>query len=325
MTDKGEHPVVNDPELVNTLSEKKIDNHVDKDPELVNTGYLKLSEKKVDLHVDKDPELVEKDDINQNEANKESDDSRESDDENRADDSDREDRFVETDKHPEFMQSREFKDLKPYYNGSVLDDRNAEMRKSIYYIRQHWDEYDSFIVALKQLFLSDEPIEFKDPHTNNDFEKLFSKQRNWMTEESVQQEEPTYEAIRLYTSKEGYSRIYRLCNHVFRDEKCLVSVDEIRSVVFLIELINIDLYNYCLRYPEKRDLQGTAYRGMVLDEVDFAQFKTLRDAPISKRNIAVPLGKYCYTNYSLFVLVSCLTFVVSFKTKLNYMFRLSSN
>lgn len=207
-----------------------------------------------------------------------------------SDEDERHDRFVETDDHPEFLQSREYKNLKPYYNGSVLDDRNAEMRKSIYYIRQHWDEYDSFIESLKRLFLQEETVTFNDKTTEEDMEKLFAKQRNWMTEESVKDVDLSYEAIRLYTSNEGYKRIYTLCNHVFRDEHCLVSVEEIRTVVFLIELINIDLYNYCLKHPEKRNFQGTAYRGMVLDGTDFEQFKRLRDAPINKRNIAVPLG-----------------------------------
>lgn len=205
-------------------------------------------------------------------------------------DDDRDSRFVETDEHPEFMQSREIKNLKPYYNGSVLDDRNAEMRKSIYYIRQHWDEYDTFVESLKKMFMKDEAVEFKDKTTEADVEILFSRQRNWMTEESVKDVNLTYEAIRLYTSDEGYKRIYTLCNHVFRDEYCLVSLEEIRTVVFLIELINIDLYNYCLKNEEKRDFKGTVYRGMVLDEKDFAQFKRLRESPINKRNIAVPLG-----------------------------------
>lgn len=217
-----------------------------------------------------------------------------SDDEEEKSDLDRDSRFVETDEHPEFLQSREYKNLKPYYNGNVLDDRNAEMRKSIYYIRQHWDEYDSFVKSLQKLFVKDEAMEFKDKTTQDDMERLFSQQRNWLTEESVKDKNLTYEAIRLYTSKEGYDRIYTLCNHVFRDEYCLVSVEEIRAVVFLIELINIDLYNYCLKNPKKRNFQGDAYRGMVLEEKDFEQFKRLRSAPITKRNIAVPLGKFAF-------------------------------
>ncbi|KAH3844505.1 uncharacterized protein LOC127872824 [Dreissena polymorpha] len=211
------------------------------------------------------------------------------DDDERERDSTRDDRFVETDDHPEFLQSRQFKNMKPYYSGSILDDRNAEMRKSIYYIRQHWDDFGIFTKWLKELFLNDEPIAFKDKTTEEDFERLFSRQRNWMTEESVHTEPVSFEAIRLYTSDEGYKRIYKLCNHVFRDEHCLISTKEIRSVVFLIELINIDLYNYCLLHSEKRDYQGTVYRGMVLNEMDFEQFKRLRHAPSSSRNIAVPL------------------------------------
>ena len=208
----------------------------------------------------------------------------------------RDGRFVETTEHPEFIQSREYKNLKPYYSGSVLDDRNAEMRKSIYYIRRNWDRYAEFTQSLKNLFLANEKaLEFTDKTTEEDFERLFSKQRTWLTEADLETSELTYEALRLYTSDEGYKRIYRLCNHVFRDENCLVSIEEIRAVVFLIELISIDLYNMCLARPEKKNFQGTVWRGMVLGEEDFSLFRTLRNAPIHGRNIAVPLGRHRFS------------------------------
>ena len=206
---------------------------------------------------------------------------------------DRDGRFVETTEHSEFIQSGEYKNLKPYYSGSVLDNRNAEIRKSIYYIRQNWDRYAEFTQSLKNVFFANEKVlEFTDKTTEDDFKRLFSKQRRCLTEADLETTELTYEALRLYTSDEGYKRIYRLCNHVFRDENCLVSIEEIRAAVFLVELISIDLYNLCLARPEKTNFQGTVWRGMVLGEEDFSLFRTLRNAPIHGRNIAVPLGRH---------------------------------
>lgn len=221
-----------------------------------------------------------------------SEDERDSEADDRDDDLDRQDRFVETGENPEMFKSKSLNSLKPFYNGSILDNRMAEIRKSIYYIRQHWDEFESFMTSLKQLLLENGSIEFKDQITREHAEKLFSSKRNWMTHETVQHQEVTFEAVKLYTSKEGHSRIYRVSNNIFRQEDSVVSVEMIRSVVFLVELINIDLYNYCLKCPENTNFQGVVYRGLCVTGEDLEAFKKLRKEPISKRNIAVPLGLF---------------------------------
>lgn len=207
------------------------------------------------------------------------------------DDEGRADRFVDTKENPVMFKSNSLNTLKPFYNGSVLDDRMAEIRKSIYYIRQRWEEYYSFLEQLKQLLLEGGGIAFNDALSCRDFEILVSTKRDWLTGNDVQEKDVGYEAIRLYTSKEGHERIYRLSNEIFRKEK-LISVETIRSMVFLIELINIDLYNYCLKCPEQADFQGVVYRGMCLTEGDLTAFRALRDEPIRRRNISVPLGKF---------------------------------
>ncbi|XP_045175691.2 uncharacterized protein LOC123536534 [Mercenaria mercenaria] len=226
------------------------------------------------------------------EARVESGDERDSESDNREDDLDRTDRFVETGENPEFFKSKSLSNLKPFYNGSVLDNRMTEIRKSIYYIRQNWSEFDTFLTTLKQLLLENGSIEFKDETTRKHAERLFTSKRDWMTGEAVRNQDVSFEAVKLYTSKEGHSRIYRVSNQIFRHEDSVVSVEMIRSVVFLVELINIDLFNYCLKCPQQSNFQGVVYRGLCLTDADLAAFKTLRDEPISKRNIAVPLGLF---------------------------------
>lgn len=218
---------------------------------------------------------------------------RDSVDDSRRDDDDddcRGSRFVETEENPELFKSKSLNKLKPFYNGSVLEDRMSEIRKSIYYIRHNWNEYGTFLLQLKQLLLEDGAIEFKDPMTRGHFDILVSSKRDWLTTEEAQNAELGYEAVKLYTSKEGYERIYRLSNDLFRKEK-LVSMETIRSLVFLVELINIDLFNYCLKCPERRNFEGVVYRGLCLSESDLLACRSVREEPIGSRNIAVPLGK----------------------------------
>jgi hypothetical protein len=49
----------------------------------------------------------------------------------------------------------------------------------------------------------------------------------------------------------------------------------IRSVVFLVELINIDLFNYCLKCPERTNFEGIVYRGICVSDEDLSAFKAL--------------------------------------------------
>ena len=213
------------------------------------------------------------------------------DDDDRDEDLDRAGRFVEQGEESEMLKSKTLNDMKSFYNGQTLDERMAEIRKSIVYIRQHWEEYDAFIVSLKEL-MQESGIDFKDPLTVAHANAVLTREwkRDWMTEEEAKEKEPSYDAIKLYTSKEGYAQIYRVSNDIFRQESSVSMTEKIRSVVFLVELINIDLYNYCLRNPTQSNFEGSVYRGLCLSGEDLAAYETLRKLPIAKRNIAVPLG-----------------------------------
>ncbi|XP_060572767.1 uncharacterized protein LOC132730779 [Ruditapes philippinarum] len=219
-------------------------------------------------------------------------DDRDSDTDDRGDDLDRSERFVETEKNPELFKSKSLNNKKPFYNGSILDNRMAEIRKSIYHIRLHWDEYETFMASLRQLLLENGTIDFKDETTRAHAERVLSSKRDWMTAETIQMTDVSFEAVKLYTSKEGHSRIYDMSNNIFRHEDSVVSVEMIRSVVFLVELINIDLFNYCLKCPERTNFEGIVYRGICVSDEDLSAFKALREEPISRRNIAVPLGLF---------------------------------
>ncbi|KAH3854273.1 uncharacterized protein LOC127870716 [Dreissena polymorpha] len=219
-----------------------------------------------------------------------------SDEEERNNDEDeRSERFVETRDKPEILKIKSLnqnnKEMAPFYFGDTLDNRMAEIRKSIYHIRNNWSEFQQFQAALKNLLLEDDELDFKDKETRIHCAHVLTADRDWLTLDEAHSKDLGYEAIKLYTSKEGHAKIYRLANAIFR-QKAEVSAERIRSVVFLIELINIDLFNYCQKDQTKVDFRGTVYRGIAVTEEDLQAFKDLRNQPIANRNIAVPLGLF---------------------------------
>lgn len=201
------------------------------------------------------------------------------------------DRFVDNNyETSDLVKSKSLNDLKPFYNGNSLDSRMAEIRKSINYIRQNWDKFDEFLASLRELTL--EGNDFKNAKIRQVVDNLLTTKRDWLDHENPGDEDVTYDAIKLYTSKEGHLKIFRLCNDIFRREDSITSVETIRNVVFLVELINIDLFNYCVKCPEQNNFRGTVYRGMCLTEAELELFRALRNEPIGRRNIAVPLGLF---------------------------------
>ncbi|WAR20482.1 hypothetical protein MAR_002320 [Mya arenaria] len=216
--------------------------------------------------------------------------------ERRAEEShERSGRFVETRHNPEVFKIKQFnqgnQEMAPFYNGVTLEERMAEVRSSIYYIRQNWGKRHQFMEELKHLLQDGDGLEFEEETTRAHCVQLFSSDRDWLTQEKAQPAELNYEAVKLYTSKDGHKKIYRIANYIFR-QKGDVSPEIIRCIVFLVELINIDLFNYCLKFPGRSDFQGTVYRGMGVTDEDLDAFKAMREEPINKRNVAVPLGLF---------------------------------
>jgi hypothetical protein len=60
--------------------------------------------------------------------------------------------------------------------------------------------------------------------------------------------------------------------------------------VFLIELLNIDLFHWHQCKPEVRNFSGIVYRGMTLSEKGLCDFKSRSTQAVRNRNWAVPLS-----------------------------------
>ena len=190
----------------------------------------------------------------------------------------------------EVCKSKNLNSLRSIYNGDLVHERMAKVRESIYHIRQNWSEFDKFMANLKELMLKNE----QEPSPR--VKALFTYRRNWIDLERVDRPVETdvfgeeFDALRLYTSNDGYGQIFGVINSVFRDDSSVESQDLITSAVFLIELINIDLYNMCFKHPKYKEFQGIVYRGMALPESAFKTFELLLNQPIKDRYVSIPLA-----------------------------------
>lgn len=195
-------------------------------------------------------------------------------------------RFGETANVSELFKSVSLSPSRPYYNKETLKKRMDDVRKSIVYIRENWDKYDEFNQELRKTL---KDTHFSPGKTRQIFNAMFDVPRNWATSET-EIKNYNFDVIKLYTSDEGYDHIFSQVNKVFRNDSAVSSDSFIRSMVFLIELLNIDLFNYCMSQPKVNNFQGIVFRGIVLPEEDLKAFKNLLKLPISDRYIAVPLG-----------------------------------
>lgn len=129
---------------------------------------------------------------------------------------------------------------------------------------------------------------------------VVEKQRYWVdhqrNQDSVQSsvvssDRENYAALELYTTNDGYKKVFGYINQVFRKHD--VTDVEARGAVALVELLTIDLYNFrlanvgCSKYYNFQDI---VHRGLSVDPAVLQAFQDLMKAPVDKRNFSVPLA-----------------------------------
>lgn len=195
-------------------------------------------------------------------------------------DRERSKRYIQSEN--EFSKSANFNQIKPFYDGDSLTERMNKIRDGIIYIRENWSRYDEFTDSVQNYITKN----VEDEKAKEMIEEVLETKRDWAkTSDDVDSE---FEAIRLYTSVKGYNEIFSLINRVFRDDASKGQL--IIIAVFVVELMNIDLFNYCLSDARFDNFTGVVYRGMALKESDFGAFEALRNKEISGRYIAIPLS-----------------------------------
>ena len=188
-------------------------------------------------------------------------------------------------------QSGRIGQLRPFFAGPNVGSRMTKVRESIQYIRQNWERYPEFMSTLQSIMVEHDLEGNHDDELSRRASALFASRRDWIdSPNSVREDITDFDAIHLYTSDQGYRRIFSVVNSIFRSEVTTDFEQTIVGAVFLVELLNIDLYNYCWSYPGARDFEGIVYRGMCISQKDFHAFSQVFKQPITERYISVPLG-----------------------------------
>jgi hypothetical protein len=179
--------------------------------------------------------------------------------------------------------------MRPFYAGPNVENRMALVREMINYIRIHWNEYPTFMRSLREFIIKSGV----DLSAEEDFaqkaEALLRSSKNW-ADQVKQSNTDDYSAIRLYTSLTGYERIFRTINGAFREDDLTKQREALQAAVFLVELLTIDLFNYCIANPAADNFSGCVYRGMCVSEDELKQLSALANGPISERYLSIPLG-----------------------------------
>jgi hypothetical protein len=158
------------------------------------------------------------------------------------------------------------------------------VRAAIGEIRQSWDRYPEFMAELRALF-DDEALDDSDPASSSRLEAFFSAQKHWDSAD-----DHDYSAITLYSSEVGYRQIFKAINAAFRTAKLPEDDARLRSATFLVELLNIDLFQFRERNPNADNFTGTVYRGMSLPHDLLDRFREVMRGPVTERYLSIPLA-----------------------------------
>lgn len=191
-------------------------------------------------------------------------------------------RFFEDVEIPAAFRSLSLNNLRQYYNGDTLTVRMNKIRETISYIRENWVDKQGFVDTFIEGFddLRSETVVFEI------IERISIHPRQWT---KYEQKNLDFDMIRLYTSDEGYAKIFSCLNSIFRADDSTGDNNLIRLCVIIIEMLNIDLFFYCKLYPNVAGFSGVVYRGMVLSNDDVQSLIELLKKPIKDRYIAIPL------------------------------------
>lgn len=177
---------------------------------------------------------------------------------------------------------------RPFYAGDEVHARMALVRRAIEDIRVNWERYSAYMTGLRALMQpgvdADGGIDLQ-----RRVAQLFESNKEWIDTRPDDASEE-YSAVRLYTSADGYNQMFSAINRAFRNDGLVDDASALQSAVFLVELLNIDLFNYCARQRSAPDYEGRIFRGMVVTPRELDRFSTAATEAVEDRYVAIPLG-----------------------------------
>ncbi|HEX6711521.1 MAG TPA: hypothetical protein VF068_14410 [Rubrobacter sp.] len=181
--------------------------------------------------------------------------------------------------------------MRPFFAGPNVGRRMAKVRTSIEQVRRKGDRYGEFMAELEAMLAQQGLGSDRHDELGRRVSSLFASRKDWIDRPGATRDAATdYDAIRLYTSDQGYRHIFSVVNGIFRSEIPADFARFVVSAVFLVELLNIDLYNYCWRHPDASHFERVVYRGMCVNREDFRVFSRILHQPAAERYISIPLG-----------------------------------
>ena len=185
--------------------------------------------------------------------------------------------------------------LQSFFSGDEVHARMKDIRSHIIDIRVNWCE-ESFaqhcttLKKIVQKYVDDEEIMAElspmwDSLRTGLSSYKWPKHRWEVSKESLK-------VITWYTDKFYYDNVFSLINRIFRHDDATEedNGDTLKSSVFLIELINIGLFNLITLEPKFQQFSGPVYRGMVVPNRYIEPIKELALKPIKERYTSIPLG-----------------------------------
>ncbi|KAG5650687.1 hypothetical protein H0H81_011361 [Sphagnurus paluster] len=177
-----------------------------------------------------------------------------------------------------------------FYQGEAVGNRMSSVRGAIVHVRESWGNYAMLMNELRRLLQEgvQEPLPSEDAQQ---LEDVLASVKEWIDRRAgPAQEEEDYNVVRLYTSTFGYRLIFKITDIIIRTDTGITQrQEELNSAVFLLELLNVDLFNYVSVTQPADDFQGVVFRALPASEEQLQSFRELATKPISERDWAIPL------------------------------------
>lgn len=188
---------------------------------------------------------------------------------------------------------------KPMYDGVNETERMDRLRDKLNAVRVRWNDPKKCHDLMEDIQQALEVDQFG-RELQTALKSIFGKHRYWadyqrsqdlVRSSVVSSDQENYAALELYTTNDGYKKVFGYINQVFRKHD--VTDTEARGAVALVELLTIDLYNFrlanvgCSKYYNFQDI---VHRGLSVDSAVLKAFQDLMKAPLHNRNFSVPLA-----------------------------------
>jgi hypothetical protein len=173
------------------------------------------------------------------------------------------------------------------YHGGDVATRMDAIRRTIQHIRGNWSDYPKFVQILRD-HIQSQPHAFSAGKEEQDLvDSVLSTRKEWLDRQMHPSTSDNFDVVRLYTSKFGYDHIFSPLNSALRTDNLPDYNSLLLATVFLIELLNIDLYNFLLTRPSAA-FQGSVFRGVSFHRDQIQEFRNIAARPVRDRYLSIP-------------------------------------